>query len=315
MLGISDGDQSGVTDAVHSSDWRYYHTFLDKSNMYDPWLIWKPNPQFEIRDVSGSARKFFNSIGYTGPEINSDKENHHIRIITLGDSNTLGPEQFDAQTGEEVSWPGYLRSLVGKDVDVLNGGVWGYSSFQVFRRFKNVIPLKPDLVIISPSMNDNHLVLTPDSSYSLINVEDDYTLLHVKLVQLLQAGYDAIVAVVNKNATASVPREPYTTYQQQLNDTIMVAKKNHIHLFFVTRPYCFFTLQSYIHQLATRLMEYNEFMRQKAQEENIPVLDFEKIYSGKCDLFSDPAHFNEEGYKDAANLVFKKLQKLQLIHN
>jgi len=315
MLGISDSDKSGVTDAVHSSDWRYYHTFLDKSNTYDPWLMWKPNPQFEIHDASGSARKFFNAMGYTGPEISPNNSNHRIVIIALGDSNTLGPGQFDNQTDEEVSWPGYLRSLVGNRVEVLNGGVWGYSSFQIFRRFKNVIPLKPDLVIISPSMNDNHLVLTPDSSYSLFTVGDDYALLHVKLVQLLQAGYDAVVAIINRNASPRLPRVSYNEYQQLLNNTITVAKKNKMHVLFITRPYCFFTLQSYIHQLATRLMEYNEFMRQRAREENIPVLDFEKIYAGKCNLFSDPAHFNEEGYKNAANLLYAELQKLQLIHN
>ena len=74
-----------------------------------------------------------------------------LRIVALGDSNTSG---WDVDEG--ANWPAQLQALFSRDgrrAEVVNAGVWGYTSFQGRRRFDEILPFHPDIVLVSFGAN------------------------------------------------------------------------------------------------------------------------------------------------------------------
>ena len=87
-----------------------------------------------------------------------------LRVVAIGDSNTLG------WAGAEGSnWPAALgRAMTGArlEAEVVNGGVWGYSSFQGVRRMRETLGYRPDVVLVSYGSNDAHRVHRPDREFA-----------------------------------------------------------------------------------------------------------------------------------------------------
>lgn len=134
-------------------DWRFHHSFKDKDFVYDPNLIWRPKKHYSI----------FNSQGYRGKELSMKKNDDEFRILAIGDSNTLGWRGKDGPNR-----PMYLQELLtklDKRFSVINAGVWGYSSLQGVKRFKESLSLKPDMVLISFGGNDAHMVAVSDAEF------------------------------------------------------------------------------------------------------------------------------------------------------
>lgn len=150
----------------------------------DDTLIWKSRPTVQrvYRDVFSPLRsederrallhRFFpalpeslthnptwnislNSQGFRGVEFQTIKRTTSFRIICLGDSWTFG-----ANVGQDTTYPSQLVKLLnaefpGKDFEVLNLGVLGYSSYQGLQLVKRIVnDFSPDLVIIGYAMND-----------------------------------------------------------------------------------------------------------------------------------------------------------------
>jgi lysophospholipase L1-like esterase len=84
-----------------------------------------------------------NQDGLKGPEL--DKSHSRLRILTLGDSCTFG-SLFDAW-----SYPRVLERELGQlgwNVEVVNGGVQGYSPKQVLARIEEFKALKPQITTV-----------------------------------------------------------------------------------------------------------------------------------------------------------------------
>ena len=106
-------------ELVSRSDARAYHMFEDSHFTYDPDLLWRPKSGFDT----------FNDQGFRGPTLESVKPADAYRIFAVGDSNTLGWAGIDG-----ANWPQFLADELeasGRQLTVVNAGVWGYSSFQV----------------------------------------------------------------------------------------------------------------------------------------------------------------------------------------
>ncbi len=105
---------------------------------------WKDNPSWEI---------VLNADGFRTDAPRTDEP--ACRIICLGDSWTFG-----MNVGEEQTYPrrveARLREAVPQgDIEVVNLGVLGYSSYQGLELLKKKAPeLNPDIVLIGFGMND-----------------------------------------------------------------------------------------------------------------------------------------------------------------
>jgi len=97
-----------------------------------------------------------NSQGFRAREFEVPKPRGRVRVVCLGDSWTFG-----ANVDQDQAYPQRLEKLLRRaypaaDVEVLNLGVFGYSSFQgltLLRR--HVQRLAPDVVVIGFAMNDS----------------------------------------------------------------------------------------------------------------------------------------------------------------
>lgn len=114
-------------------------------------LGWVPQPGIQRQKTAPDGLPFtlrINSRGLRGPELNKHRRPGHRRILFLGDSFTMAgqlPEEdtFVHQVGD------ILRAGVDADVEVVNGGVNGYSTYQemaYYNRHRGT--LRPDIVVL-----------------------------------------------------------------------------------------------------------------------------------------------------------------------
>jgi hypothetical protein len=110
-----------------------------------PYALYLSNPDYEGH----------NSLGYRGAETTLEKPENTFRIVTLGASTTYG---FGVNANQ--AYPAVLQDILHDDyglthVEVINGGVPGYSSFELLPNFMyRVVELEPDLIIYYGALND-----------------------------------------------------------------------------------------------------------------------------------------------------------------
>ena len=122
-----------------------------------------PDPQKKLPFVlvPGSSGRMFdatiriNNLGFRGPDLERDKGDA-FRIFALGESQTFGPTLRDG----ERPWPELLQDLFdrhadcGRRVEVINAGTEAYTLEDNLERMRrDILPLKPDLILSSHGMN------------------------------------------------------------------------------------------------------------------------------------------------------------------
>ncbi len=125
--------------------------------------IEKPDPKGKLPFVlvPGSSGRMFdtviriNSAGFRGPDIAADKGDR-FRIVALGESQTFGPTLHEG----EKPWPELLQELFAsraacdRPIEVINAGTEAYTLVDNLERTRrDVLPLKPDLILSTHGMN------------------------------------------------------------------------------------------------------------------------------------------------------------------
>lgn len=99
-----------------------------------------------------------NAQGFRGPVVDIPKPAGTYRILALGDSTTFG-----IGSGEDGTYPRLLQKelerrcvpALAEQIDVINGGVPGYTSTQILRRLQTEwLAYHPDLVLVMQGLND-----------------------------------------------------------------------------------------------------------------------------------------------------------------
>jgi len=117
--------------------------------------LWKPRAGAPVPwgEEDGEA---INALGLRGPALTVEPAEGVVRIAALGDSSTFGmgvkaDETYIAQLGA-------LLADAPKPVEIINGGVIGYTLRQGIHRYEEVIsPLKPRIVIAAFGAVNEHL--------------------------------------------------------------------------------------------------------------------------------------------------------------
>jgi lysophospholipase L1-like esterase len=261
--------------------------------VYDAELIWRPR----------KGRGIFNEQGFRGKLLTEAKSS--IRLFAIGDSNTLG---WDGTGGPQ--WPAYLEQLFienGQNVTVTNAGVWGYTSFQGVRMFKETLKFAPDIVLISFGANDAHRVFMSDTEFANRKIRStkwDKALMRTRIGQLLLSGLDNLS---NEDMKRLVPRVTLEEYKTNLNEIIRIAAARQIEVVLLTRP---FTGPS-----PTPLWwknfapQYTAATLELAEQADVPVVDVYSFFKGCTDCFADESHFTEKGMRLMAELLYEKIHK------
>ena len=282
---------AGVKD-----DWREEHAFGDRNLVYDPVLIWRP--------LSGPFSPF-NPQGFRGAPIDTAKPPGTRRIFALGDSNTFG---WDVDEG--VNWPAQLQRLFEASrprTDVINAGVWGYTSYQGLQRFRELLPYSPDVVLVSFGANDAHQVTVADVDY--VRGHDRIESLaratrQLRLAQLMVQGWD-VAQSKTARAGALRPRVSIDEYRAHLREMIRAGRERHVQVVLLTRP--FVGSSSDPASWKTYAPRYNAATREVGRDEHVPVIDVYAAFLDKATLFDDESHFGVEGHRVAAEMIYREL--------
>jgi lysophospholipase L1-like esterase len=281
-------------DVHDTEDARYYHLFGSDHFVYDPDLIWKPQPDHQV----------FNSQGFRGP-LMTEKKADVVRIVAIGDSNTLG-----WATPNGANWPlevGRLFREAGRAAEVINAGVWGYSSLQGLRRFEQVLEHRPDVVLVSFGSNDAHRVRRPDHEFAgrtsrFRDWERWFT--HYRLGQLTTA---ALHALGGRNGELQ-PRVDLDEYRGHLHRMAQLGRSEGVWVVFLTRPFEF--------EISDPLWwknfgyDYNAATAEVAAAEKVPLIDLYSLFKGRRAYFADESHFTAEGHGVAAQIVATHLEPI-----
>jgi lysophospholipase L1-like esterase len=282
-----------------TGDFREEHAFRDRHLTYDRVLIWRPK--------SGPFSPF-NPQGFRGLPVTPDKPAGARRIIALGDSNTFG---WDVDEG--ANWPAQLHALLAAShpgTEVINAGVWGYSSFQGERRFRELISLDPDIVLVSFGGNDAHQVTVPDAEY--VRRHDGIDRLtratrHSRLAQLVVAAWDRVQGATSAGGRL-VPRVSLDDYTRHLRSIVAEGRARDTRIVLLTRP--FIGASTDPASWKSHAPAYNDATRRVAQTEQTPVIDVYDAFKDRPDLFDDESHFGVEGHRAAAALIHAELARV-----
>ena len=124
----------------------------------DPLLGPRLRPNSRTRLVQSPIS--INSLGFRGPEIPAAKGDA-CRIVALGESTTFGITLDE----DHHPWPELLEQMIRerlklrRPVQVINAGIPGYRLDQNLHRLpRDILPLKPDIVISYHGINAFHLL-------------------------------------------------------------------------------------------------------------------------------------------------------------
>jgi lysophospholipase L1-like esterase len=281
-----------------NSDFREQHAFHDRNLVYDPDLIWRP--------FSGQFSPF-NPQGFRGPTIDKEKPPGTYRIVAIGDSNTFG---WDVDEG--ANWPAQLQDRFAASkpgTQVINAGVWGYTSYQGLQRFKEMLAFHPDLVLVSFGANDAHPVAVPDAEY--VRSHDRIEQItrasrKLRLAQLAVAGWDRAQMMTGGRTLG--PRVSLDDYRAHLRDMIRDGDRAGVRVVLLTRPYVGTSTDPA--SWKTLAPAYRAATIEAGRESNVAVIDVYEAFKDKPDVFDDEAHFGVAGHRMAAALLHDELTKL-----
>ena len=249
--------------------------------------------------------------GFKGPEI--DKRHSRVRILTLGVSCTFG-SWFD-----QYSYPRALERELkssGRDVEVINAGVEGYSPAQVLERINEFKALRPEITTIYIGWN----ALFSDDA-----LPDGF---HYYTWMLLERSYERLFPYraaresyqrpkhPNRNDPELVRLEGYVPpFMKEVQQIIREMQTTGSKVVLITIPGLFTTqeeptarslqighLPRYTSNpfvLARMAERYNAGLRAMAQQSGLQVIDLEKwstvALQPRDKYFFDSVHLYEEG--------------------
>jgi|GEM_PF-7002445 lysophospholipase L1-like esterase len=203
-----------------SFDWlRFHPTRLYVNNPDRPAIYW--NTQWNV-----------NSWGLRGPEIGAKTK---PRIFCLGDSSTFG-----YRASYEECYPGRLQTML-PEFEVINGGTFGYSSFQGLKQFVELAPqIQPDIVTLAFNTNDRRYVVRPD----LIDCDQTFAFLYRQYslhVFLIRSRFYQVLMHENMlnrlrkhpPVTTLLPRVNTRDYQKNLETIIQTCRRQHIQVILI----------------------------------------------------------------------------------
>jgi lysophospholipase L1-like esterase len=259
-----------------------------------------------------------NSFGLRGPEPAPVKARGTKRLLVLGDSVAAPPDGFVALLGRRLapSW------------EVINAAVPGYTTYQERRLLeRDLLPLRPDLVVLQYCLNDNHQFLHRfDAENSMLFTEEARRALLGSGGWLARRSYLAFRA---RLAWLQAARQG-GQYPWDDQPDVAVAWQDHswppleqhlramrakVRLVVVMAPY----RPQFDPQVLARGPSYTLQPQTKMAEicdrAAVPLLDLYPALSrrGGAGLFADHYHFNPVGHRVVADILAEFLARRGLV--
>ena len=287
---------------------------IDFPDVYkkDADLFWRFRPGQTINSESFSDITYhINSQGMRGAEI--DKSKKDIRILAVGNSCTFGWGVEDDSIWTTRLARELQSEFPTKDIEVINCGVPGYSSYQGKIYFeKELLKLKPDIVIIMFGWNDQWTAGKNISDHEqekpnafILKLQNIFS--HLKIYQLARK---ILLSTTEKQQQISLDqiggkkRVPLQQFEENLRTIIRLCKDNRITPILMVPPVAslenYFPGQFSISHFHEQHKRYQDKITATAKYEGIEFVDHQPAFDRYTDLFSNPAddpiHFNSKGH-------------------
>lgn len=266
-----------------------------------------------------------NQLGFRGPEVQIPKPAGLLRVVAMGSSTTYG------LTAADQTYPVWLERTLRQhyrvtDLEVINAGVYGYTSWQTFINFSlRILELQPDLVIIyhvetdiSPRQADpncyrgNHALLGLDPRGYIFSDVNPGTVGSSALYRFLAVNLgnqpDAAAYVKdipftkvrvkceigNLTDAENLAKNPPIYFERNFRNLIAVAKMNQIPLLLSTWAYWEDSPEPEPYWRAA-IAEHNDILRRLATTHDVPLIDYATLAPQTDDKWADFIHMNAEG--------------------
>jgi len=297
-----------IETEVRGDDWRGHHLFGTDDFIADPVTL--DDPSASCLWLPRPDRPPFNAEGAIGPLTASPRRAGTLRILAVGDSNTLA----DGRTG----WVQQVSRLVPAATpggcergETLNAGVHGYTSYQGRLRLQRFLVARPQVVLIAFGWNDPLPVnAPPDAEYG--------EHLAATLRQRTPSWWQtlALTGVLRRLLAPGRARLEWPEGPRVSRDAFVANHRAMIEAsrsagalpVLATRP---FVLDERHEHLAVdvgherQVAAYADTLRDLAAAEGVPLLDLALVASAfdrRAD-WQDTNHFTQAGHRKAAEMA------------
>ncbi len=284
-------------------------------------LFWSLKPNIKQGWAEGTVVNT-NSLGLRNEEISFDKPPDQFRIMCLGDSVTFGLGR-----AQDKTYPAQLQSLLdrnrpNKDIRVINGGVVGYSSFQILNYIRERgIKLKPDMITVCTAIGDAGINRFSDKE---IFEKSDYAVGVKRLLHKLRF-YRLLIRAIQSFASHPIEKERIVSrvaledYVKNLAEIIQFNKQHDIETVIIQFPFRFRHKTPYFHPINITLYthDYNLMAKRTAIKHKAHFLEIPEMQPtnepyNQVYLY-DPLHPTDAGDELIAQRLYSLLVDKKLL--
>jgi lysophospholipase L1-like esterase len=281
----------------------------------DPLLMWRTKSNY----------LGFNSEGFRDRAYKIEKDKNVFRILSLGDSVTLGL----GVSNPSNLYHSLLEDKLNKDLkyqdihyEVINFGVMGYTSYQGLNLYRFVgAKYHPDIVTFCFGLNDPvQRFYLSDKDILKRNVElSNLSEVHRILSKL--SSYRLLRKVIwvilndNNHSLMNVPRVSKEEFRTNILELNNLCKNNNALLILISPPLS--KEKSSNWEIRADIIEYRKLLENIARENNIPLIDVKELTEQSKyptnDYFIDAVHPNEAGHKIIMDKLYSCLVSNKLL--
>ncbi|MCD4785188.1 MAG: hypothetical protein K8T10_15335 [Candidatus Eremiobacteraeota bacterium] len=299
-----------------------YHPY--QNFIPDNVLFWKPKPgtggRFIDKNNPNSKYNFLPLTNYL-----TEKPEGTVRILCLGESRTAG--LIEPHTTHESSYPKQIQKKLKKEypnipIQVHNGGVPGYTSYQGLFMLKNTVKqFKPDIVTLAFAWHEGSIAYARDKDV-LSNskfIQCTRKMLYNSQIYLLLRRY--ILRKKLKYASNKRPiflRVDCDDYRDNMNEIIRMGKKHDFEVVFITLPIS--PEPSIRDYYIRKVAPYHNILQEMSGERNILYIDLKnKMLNSKDEILfnrllqKDRSHFTKWGREWIASQVTEQMKENGII--
>ncbi len=250
-----------------------------------------------------------------------EAERKGLKVVALGGSTTT-PYFWG-------NWPRYLKRLIDdreRSVVLYNGGVNGYSSNQeLLKLIRDVLPLKPDIIISLSGINDVGFMYSI-RRYPMIHPYTNYVLRNVLKKKIRSQQKQDTVDGINYGVAVDI--DPVEQWEKNLRMMSVVAAEFGIRFFAFLQPTLGVGDYSTTEREDGMLRDYDREERGGLYIDELRyfyekaravcgkydfLTDIVDSLSGCTDVYYNARHPNEVGYEVIAKAIFKRLAQDQVV--
>lgn len=311
------------------------HELIDK-NQRLPYEI-HPNKYFSFKEPLR-----LNNMGHFGQDFETEKPSDVLRIACLGDSTTANsisdgikdysyPKLLEEYLRENLHRQGYT-----KRVEVYNCGIGGWVSVDIFTDFVlNILPTKPDYIILCHGFTDLHLYLMEnfcmDYSHGRYNLGErigrirrayylpkisfwhSYECLKDRVLGTGNVRNDVIEAVRKQAPNLDKPYKNLEVEKNILRNILVLCRYYGIGGILSTYPFYLYKSDATSRKMAEGVSIENRQCRELAAEMGFILVDQAELIPYEYRYFLDWVHLTPKGMQIfATNLAEALIQDLRI---